>query len=158
MYIWLHEILSPQLSLIPFPWFLLPYSSIISSYFWLQFIIPEVSILMKIVGFWYTLSYKTTGSCLFCHLVKKKKTKNKQKTTTTKNPSATRRMKLMEMEMRASGLKSLNPKSLNSRPMLVYSTRDPNILQKMSSFVLVHLSLVYVIAIHRTLINTGYVS
>lgn len=74
----LHEILSPQLSLIPSPWFLLPYSSIISSYFWLQFIIPEVSILMKIVGFWYTLRYKTTGSCLFCHLVKKKQKINKK--------------------------------------------------------------------------------
>lgn len=68
----------PQLSLIPSPWFLLPYSSLISSYFWLQFIIPEVSILMKIVGFWYTLSYKTTGSCLFCHLVKKQKMNKKQ--------------------------------------------------------------------------------
>lgn len=74
----LHDILSPQLSLIPSPWFLLPYSSIISSYFWLQFIIPEVSILMKIVGFWYTLRYKTTGSCLFCHLVKKQKINKKQ--------------------------------------------------------------------------------
>lgn len=124
----LHDILSPQLSLIPSPWFLLPYSSIISSYFWLQFIIPEVSILMKIVGFWYTLSYKTTGSCLFCHLVKKQKINKKQQQK--KNPSATRRMKLMEMEMRASGLKSLNPKSLNSRPMLVYSTRVPTSFKK----------------------------
>ena len=65
-------------------------------------------------------------------------------------------MKLMEMEMRAFGLKSLNPKFLNPRPMLVYLTRDPNILQKMSPFALAHLSLVYVIAIQRTLINTSY--